>query len=554
MDLDHCITVVIVSLLLYFPQQTIPVVSAQCTLHSKGAVSKSGLYCLCVSGTSCFGQGCKKGYIENKPVQGFPQDCVDCICVPDDQRKVLRKKSTQNDIVMSSASRNSSHTIQNVHSKQKESTEAILPNIIFIKTYKVATRHNSVQLRSKNSFNIIYGHNVYDMETQPAGSIAACQVRQREDGKWTYCGGYQPWMDEYVPHAVHFVMVAEPLERIASMYYYEQGFTKLRERVPGETSYHRLSRETRTYHNFYNTDPRGKDESYIKRWLKNDFIAKWERVQWWWLRESTETRELSETIELMQSRFLVGVRERMYDTMLIWKSSLQLSIRDIIFTSVKAQLSHPSFDDWSKSTKLIAKDIVKNTGDDVYYIAAKEQFEEQVKAYGRDRLENETRIFKHLLEFLELKCNESVVSTETLHIPDRVYCMLRAYDDIYGRVPYNSSFSLKLLSSTMTVGECSQRCRRENLDYIGLFFGENCFCGREPLRDDFRVADVNCNKKCPGETKRMCGGGEHFSVYVNNKKDRLRYDANHTDAVVSEKSNGEIYDDDLRIISTFLHQ
>lgn len=192
--------------------------------------------------------------------------------------------------------------------------------------------------------------------------------------------------------------------RIASMYYYEQGFTKLRERVPGETSYHRLSRETRfkgklrplrclhsdnypilqdnlsviilsfiyakvsknlnyysiacvhvkwtklififfktmltlkygkwflnhlntcnsymlnttqhrfhllrTYHNFYNTDPRGKDESYIKRWLKNDFIAKWERVQWWWLRESTETRELSETIELMQSRFLVGVRER----------------------------------------------------------------------------------------------------------------------------------------------------------------------------------------------------------------------------------------------------
>lgn len=106
------------------------------------------------------------------------------------------------------------------------------------------------------------------METQPAGSIAACQVRQREDGKWTvsltsstttgseirhisngfffsihqiiipirakflmiylrkfsqylffmlltikYCGGYQPWMDEYVPHAVHFVMVAEPLER-----------------------------------------------------------------------------------------------------------------------------------------------------------------------------------------------------------------------------------------------------------------------------------------------------------------------------------------------------
>lgn len=42
-------------------------------------------------------------------------------------------------------------------------------------------------------------------------------------------------------------------------------------------------------------------------------------------------------IDMILEAYLIG-RESMYDTMLIWKSSLQLSIRDIIFTSVKAQV------------------------------------------------------------------------------------------------------------------------------------------------------------------------------------------------------------------------
>ena len=40
--------------------------------------------------------------------------------------------------------------------------------------------------------------------------------------------GYQNWMDKEVKHAHHFIMVSEPLSRIASMYYYERGYTKQR--------------------------------------------------------------------------------------------------------------------------------------------------------------------------------------------------------------------------------------------------------------------------------------------------------------------------------------
>lgn len=58
------------------------------------------------------------------------------------------------------------------------------------------------------------GHNFYDMGSK--GGFP-CKVELKDDGNWTYCGGYQIWMDHYVGPAPHFVMVAEPLRRIASM-------------------------------------------------------------------------------------------------------------------------------------------------------------------------------------------------------------------------------------------------------------------------------------------------------------------------------------------------
>ena len=55
---------------------------------------------------------------------------------------------------------------------------------------QAATRYNSglpLYARSQDTFQIIYGHNFYDMGS-PAGF--PCTVKQVA-GKWTYCGGYQ---------------------------------------------------------------------------------------------------------------------------------------------------------------------------------------------------------------------------------------------------------------------------------------------------------------------------------------------------------------------------
>lgn len=58
------------------------------------------------------------------------------------------------------------------------------------------------------------------------------------------------------------------------------------------------------------TDPAGQDRKFIRKWLENDHTYKWERVQWWWLREGTPHRTLDETIELLQTRFTVGLTHR----------------------------------------------------------------------------------------------------------------------------------------------------------------------------------------------------------------------------------------------------
>ena len=71
---------------------------------------------------------------------------------------------------------------------------------------------------------MVYGHNFYSMGSK-AGFPCTVKI---VDEEWTYCGGYQSWMDYYVEDAVHLIMVAEPTHRVASMYYYEAGYTKQR--------------------------------------------------------------------------------------------------------------------------------------------------------------------------------------------------------------------------------------------------------------------------------------------------------------------------------------
>ena len=95
---------------------------------------------------------------------------------------------------------------------------------------------------------------------------------------------------------------------------------------------------------------------------------------------------------------------RFDETLLLWKRALNLSTRDIIFTSIKAQvrtsalssdsqhtsnrtltslsilwqLSHPRFRDWSVKAQEVARQQVEDSGDLTYYNAVRHKFELQV--------------------------------------------------------------------------------------------------------------------------------------------------------------------------------
>lgn len=111
------------------------------------------------------------------------------------------------------------------------------PKLIYIKSYKVAsttvasifqrlgeerglkaaTRYNAgmpMTPGAAGTFDMVYSHNFYDAGTKGGWP---CTVRRKEDGTWTCCGGYQHWMDHYVHTSVRLVVVADPMERMASM-------------------------------------------------------------------------------------------------------------------------------------------------------------------------------------------------------------------------------------------------------------------------------------------------------------------------------------------------
>eukprot|EP00051_Salpingoeca_urceolata_P023323 m.393780 g.393780 ORF g.393780 m.393780 type:complete len:161 (-) comp20092_c1_seq11:101-583(-) len=134
-------------------------------------------------------------------------------------------------------------------------------------------------------------------------------------------------MDEYVLHATRLIMVSNPVSRMASMYYYEKGYTKLKDRLPGDTSYGRLADDADRYE-----DPTGKDKHFIEKWLYEDFSLKWDRVQWYWLREGTRNRTLKESISVLQNKFVVGLTSQFDHSLLLWKRVLKLETRDIIYT------------------------------------------------------------------------------------------------------------------------------------------------------------------------------------------------------------------------------
>ncbi len=78
-------------------------------------------------------------------------------------------------------------------------------------------------------------------------------------------------------------------------YYYERGFTKQRDRGPTDAGFARINNSTRFL------DAAGSDRPSINKFLSTEYYIKWERVQWWWLRDATENRTVAEVVVSMHA-------------------------------------------------------------------------------------------------------------------------------------------------------------------------------------------------------------------------------------------------------------
>eukprot|EP01059_Diplonema_ambulator_P007044 TRINITY_DN1657_c0_g1_i4.p1 TRINITY_DN1657_c0_g1~~TRINITY_DN1657_c0_g1_i4.p1 ORF type:complete len:370 (+),score=104.67 TRINITY_DN1657_c0_g1_i4:104-1111(+) len=66
--------------------------------------------------------------------------------------------------------------------------------------------------------------------------------------------------------------------------------------------------------------------------------------------------------------------------------------------------------------------------------------------------------------------------------------------------------------ATMTIELCIAECRAFGMQYAGLQYSEECYCGND-ISTGTLVADTECAMPCPGDATEDCGGSFRNSIY-----------------------------------------
>ncbi|KAI0820881.1 hypothetical protein BC628DRAFT_1412846 [Trametes gibbosa] len=67
----------------------------------------------------------------------------------------------------------------------------------------------------------------------------------------------------------------------------------------------------------------------------------------------------------------------------------------------------------------------------------------------------------------------------------------------------------------MTVESCVTFCSSKDLNFAGLEFGQECWCGDEIANGGTNATESDCNFACTGDASEICGAGNRLSVYWN---------------------------------------
>ena len=269
-------------------------------------------------------------------------------------------------------------------------------------------------------YDCLYAHNYF--VNGNSGGFPAC-LHVINDGGPTWCGGYQPWMEFYMPRAWRVVMVGEPVSRMASLFYYEKGFT--RAVISKDGTELMRAKDTASLGDPLDQDCRIQMREYMLGYGKK----RWDHIQWHWLREGTPNRSLDEVIEmLLNGAFLVGLTEHFDESLLLWRHFMGLFVEDILYFKMKGDFSHPNVTDWHVDDQRRARDIVDKTGDARYYATARDVFEHQVTVYGGwDKLRADTAAFRAVNKRLNDECSGVVTNGVGMELYRRAVCLVAKY-------------------------------------------------------------------------------------------------------------------------------
>ena len=218
-------------------------------------------------------------------------------------------------------------------------------------------------------------------------------------------------------------MVAEPLERMPSLFYFEAGYTY----GIYSTALGHLIRKVDNASFHEPQSPAGR--AAIQRFLASKSPRKWAFVQWNWLAEGTPGRSLAEVKILLENgAFLVGLREKFDESLMLWRFFMGLFVEDIIYAPFKAGFPHPKLSEWHLEERAAVERIVSQTGDKEYFRTVQQVFEHQVTLYGGwDKLNRDTKLFREVNYRLQQLCDEVTMTNDGGGVNRLAVCMVSHY-------------------------------------------------------------------------------------------------------------------------------
>ena len=73
------------------------------------------------------------------------------------------------------------------------------------------------------------------------------------------------------------------------------------------------------------------------------------------------------------------------------------------------------------------------------------------------------------------------------------------------------------LSKSNTPEVCIKACSEGGYKFAGVQYGSQCFCGNTAPAATNKIANEDCDMKCPGDSNYMCGGSCKMNVYELSK-------------------------------------